>query len=139
MNDTARGPLAEIIMQQLLERHGHTDIRVEARGLVVLFPEPCNPKVVAVLRSQGLILGNRSSKELTEADLTDDTLVLAVGIKEKEQLLSQYEPKHLYTIREFAGDTGEITDPYGRDMEAYVTCAKELHHWLTFVEERLYS
>ena len=43
MGNTCRSPMAATIMTKLMP-----DIRVESRGMVVLFPEPYNPKAVAV-------------------------------------------------------------------------------------------
>lgn len=134
MNNTCRGPMAEVIMKMLTK---HKELEIISRGLIVLFPEPCNPKAVAVLRSKGIILDNRSSVELTEAEITDDTLILALGIKEKEMLIEKYDPANLYTISEFAGEPGGIVDPYGKDIDSYKECADVLTDRIKKIDERL--
>lgn len=50
-SDTSTSPMAEAILQKefLLE-----DILITSKGLVVLFPEPINPKSEAVLVSHSL-------------------------------------------------------------------------------------
>lgn len=53
-------------------------IEVLARGLVVLFPEPMNPKAEAVLISNGISMEGYTSIQLEETDLTEDTLVLTM-------------------------------------------------------------
>lgn len=43
MGNTCRSPMAATIMSNLMP-----EMRSESRGMVVLFPEPYNPKAVAV-------------------------------------------------------------------------------------------
>ena len=58
MHNTCRGPMAELLMKSITT---HKEMEIVSRGLIVLFPEPFNPKAVAVLRQRGIILDNRSS------------------------------------------------------------------------------
>ena len=94
----------------------HKDIEIISRGLIVLFPEPVNPKAIAVMRQKGIILDNRTSVALTEEDISEDTLLLAIGNKEKEMIIETYDPDNLYTISEFVGDAGEMPYPYGKNL-----------------------
>ena len=57
-SDTSTSPMAEAILQSkyLLE-----DILVDSKGLVVLFPEPINPKAEAVLVSNGLSMKDHTT------------------------------------------------------------------------------
>lgn len=136
MNNTCRGPMAELLMKSITT---HKEMEIVSRGLIVLFPEPFNPKAVAVLRQRGIILDNRSSVELTEEDITEDTLLLALGIKEKEMIIETYDPDNLFTISEFVGEAGEITDPYGKEIDSYVKCCDMLVEWLRKVDAKLTS
>ena len=74
-SDTSTSPMAEAILQRefLLE-----DILITSKGLVVLFPEPINPKAEAVLVSHSLSMKNHVSEELTEDDFDDRTLILTM-------------------------------------------------------------
>ena len=56
MGNTCRSPMAATIMKHELEKCGLDHIAVESRGLVVLFPEPYNPKAVAVASKHGMII-----------------------------------------------------------------------------------
>ena len=47
-SDTCRAPMAKGIMRS---KYLLSDLEVDSRGLVVLFPEPVNPKVEAVMES----------------------------------------------------------------------------------------
>ena len=74
-SDTSTSPMAEAILQQefLLE-----DILITSKGLVVLFPEPINPKAEAVLVSHSLSMKDHVSEQLTEDDFDDRTLILTM-------------------------------------------------------------
>lgn len=134
MNNTCMGPMAELLMKHMTV---HRDMEIISRGLIVLFPEPVNPKAIAVMRQRGIILDNRTSTALTEDDISEDTLLLAIGNKEKEMVIETYAPDNLYTISEFAGEAGEIPDPYGKEMDSYVECCESLVQWLGKVDAKL--
>ena len=91
------GPMAELLMKYITV---HKDIEIISRGLIVLFPEPVNPKAIAVMRQKGIILDNRTSVPLTEEDIPEGTLILAIGNKEKEMVIETYAPDDLFTVSE---------------------------------------
>ena len=128
------GPMAELLMKHITV---HKDIEIISRGLIVLFPEPVNPKAIAVMRQKGIILDNRTSVALTEEDIPEGTLILAIGNKEKEMVIETYAHKDLYTVSEFAGEAGEIPDPYGKEMDSYVECCESMIEWLHKVDNKL--
>ena len=128
------GPMAELLMKYITV---HKDIEIISRGLIVLFPEPVNPKAIAVMRQKGIILDNRTSVALTEEDIPEGTLILAIGNKEKEMVIETYAPKDLYTVSEFVGEAGEIPDPYGKEMDSYVECCESMIEWLHNVDNKL--
>lgn len=134
MDNTSRGPMAEAYMKYITT---HKDIEIISRGLIVLFPEPYNPKAVAALRTKGIILENKTSMPINAEDMDEDTLVLAMGIPEKEKLIAEYDPANVYTVTEFAQGAGELIDPYGKDMDSYIEFVDSMVYWLTEVERVL--
>ena len=112
---TSRAPMAAL-------RH---PVEIEARGLVVLFPEPMNQKTEAVLISNGISMEGFMSSQLTEEDFTDDTLVLVMEHAQLEKVLEKFEnadPENVYVLTELVGDELEIIDPYGGSLQAYGLC-----------------
>ena len=49
--DTSPGPLAATLLKHYLPLE---QVNIDSRGLAVLFPEPMNPKTVAIAASKGL-------------------------------------------------------------------------------------
>ena len=86
-SDTAVGPMAEAILQSkfLLE-----DLEITSKGVVVLFPEPINPKAEAILVSNGLTMKDHMSDPLVREDFEDRTLVIALGESVKQKIQVEF-------------------------------------------------
>ena len=72
--DTSPGPLAATLLKHYLPLE---QVNIDSRGLAVLFPEPMNPKTVAIAASKGLDI-NRTSIQLEPEDFGQDVLVLVL-------------------------------------------------------------
>lgn len=119
---TCRAPMAMGILRECALRR---PIEIAARGMVVLFPEPLNQKVEAVLISNGINMEGYSSVQLTEDDFGDDTLVLVMERTQLEKLMLHYrgaDPENVHVLTELVGDELEILDPYGGSLQAYGLC-----------------
>jgi protein-tyrosine-phosphatase len=122
--NTCRSPMAEAIYRNLDKV---SDMKVCSRGLVVLFSEPINPKSEIVLKKHDLELNHHMAKGLKASDLEEDTLILTMTASQKKKVLEQYpELKDVYTIKEFAGEMGDVVDPYGGTLMDYEECYIEL-------------
>lgn len=122
--NTCRGPMAEMIFRSL---DTESDMIVMSRGLVVLFPEPSNPKADTVLRNHNLSIGDHISKPLEQEDIDEDTLILTMTLEQKEKVQRDYENSmNVYTLKEFIGEDGDVSDPYGKSLTDYEECYVEL-------------
>lgn len=121
-----REPMAMGILNDLSLKD---EVEVLARGLVVSFPEPMNGKAEAVLISNGITLENFTSKELSNEDITDSTLILTMERKQRDKVLGNFENTHIenvYVLTDFVGDELEIIDPYGGSLQSYGLCYESL-------------
>ncbi len=120
-SDTCRAPMAEALLQTklLLE-----DIIVDSRGMIVLFPEPINPKAQEVMGQNELSMQDHEAIQLTRDDFDDRTLMLTMELEQKNKILETYpaEAKNVYTIAEYCGRTGDVESPLGKDISAYAEC-----------------
>ncbi|CUH91721.1 low molecular weight protein arginine phosphatase [Herbinix luporum] len=122
--NTCRSPMAEAIFKNLDQE---SDIKVSSRGIVVLFGEPINPKAEIVLKKHDLELVNHISKRLKDTDIDENTLVLTMTEAHKRKILQGYpHAKDVYTIKEYAGEDGDVIDPYGGSLVEYEDCYFEL-------------
>lgn len=119
-----RAPMAaELMKQQYLEH----PVEIEAKGLVVLFPEPLNQKAEAVMISNGIKIDDFSSQQLTEDDFGENTLVIVLDSETKEKLLTLFpNAQNVYVLTDITGDELEIMDPYGGELVSYGLCFETL-------------
>ncbi|MDO5402675.1 MAG: protein tyrosine phosphatase [Eubacteriales bacterium] len=124
IGNTCRSPMAATIMHAFLP-----EMLVESRGMVVLFPEPYNPKAVAVCSRHNMIMPSNCATELTGEDFSNDTLVLVMNKDMKHKIYDTFATAiNVYTLGEFAGETDvEIADPYGKGAEEYNSCFEGLY------------
>lgn len=122
-SDTCRGPMAEAILQHklLLE-----DILVDSKGMIVLFPEPVNPKARDVLVQHNLELEEHEAVQFSADDFDERTLILTMEKTQKEKIQEEYgeQVRNLYTISEYSKmeDEEDIYDPHGKALEEYGHC-----------------
>ncbi len=126
-DNTSRGVMVEAVLNRLLLERGITDVKVRPRGLVVLFPEPVNSKAALVLENNGISCSDYQSIQVTPEDFEDCDLVITISEEQKKKVMEEYEILSLvYTLKELAGEQGEMLDPYGKDMIDYEYCYREI-------------
>lgn len=122
--NTCRSPMAATIFNSM---ETNSDIEVLSRGLVVLFSEPSNPRADTVLKSHNLDLKDHKSQDLKNSDITEETLILTMTEKQKENIIEHFEnTEDVFTIKEFVGESGDVEDPYGGSLIEYEECYAEL-------------
>ena len=127
-------PMAEAISQMKFRLE---DILIESRGLVVLFPEPVNPKAEAILASHGLTMKDYMSLPFTKDDFDERTLVLTMDPALKEKMLKDYEnARNVFSLGEYIGKD-EVKDPYGGSVSDYGHCYDQLKEYIDRLAEKL--
>ena len=125
-SDTCRGPMAEAILKS---KFLLSELEVESRGLVVLFPEPVNQKAEAVLISNGISTEGMVSTQLEESDITETTMVFTMESSQRERIIESFadiDPEQVFVLSQYVGDELEILDPYGGTLQSYGLCYESL-------------
>ena len=134
-SNTAVSPMAEAILQELLKLE---DILIVSKGIVVLFPEPVNPKAEAILASHSLTMKGHTSEPFTSNDFDARTLILTMDPVQKEKIVSEFhKADNLYTLGEYLGTDDIVNDPYGGTLADYGACFEQLDGMLTLLAEQL--
>lgn len=116
-DNTCASNVAEAIFKSVL---GDRVINVCSKGMVVLFPEPVNPKAVAVLKARNLVMERTESEGLTFSDLEGHPLILTMTESQKNRLNESYPgAADVFTLREFVGSSGDISLPVGGSLADY--------------------
>lgn len=128
-------PMAEWMFKSILMDKTK---EILSRGLVVLFPEPRNMKVTDVLNKHSVPCDEQTSQEFSVDEVTEDTLIITMNFIQKVEVLEKYDSlEHVYTIKEFAGEDGELMEPWGVDDESYETSYVEIKDLLYKIKKRL--
>lgn len=124
-SNTIRSVMAELIMKDMLKRAGKDDIEVKSRGLVVLFPEPINPKVSLIVKNHGINFNEeeKHSSQLIMEDLEKADLIITVNVDQKLKVLEEFsQDLQIYTLAEYTNGNKDAEDPYGKDVIDYEKC-----------------
>ena len=115
------------------------DVEIISRGLVVLFPEPINPKVIPILKNYDLAPCKRSSEELVAEDITPKTLILTMTEREKGGVLSKFPDfTEVYTIGEFSGSGADVEEPHAGSLADYGASYEYIDFVVKMIAEKLF-
>ena len=120
--------MAATIMKNLLQDKDESFL-IESRGMVVLFPEPYNPKAVDAAKLRDMNLPGKFSRQLDEEDFGTDTLVLTMETAQKDKIYRKFtKARNVFTLSEFAGEAeAQIPNPYGKGDDDYRECFDALY------------
>ncbi|GKX30615.1 protein-arginine-phosphatase [Vallitalea longa] len=126
--NTCRSPMAEALAYKSFIDN-NIDIKVMSRGILVTFPSPASEYVVEVVEKDYPEIVKHTATIFTEDEVDDGTLVLTMTDRHKDYLHMKYPriKKHVITLKEYLGDIGDITDPYGNSKDVYVKCAEDIN------------
>ena len=119
-SDTCRGPMAEAILKS---KFLLSELEVESRGLVVLFPEPVNQKADAILASHGLTMKDHTAKMLEQEDFDERTLILVMEDALKQRIFQEHENvQNTWQLSEYIKEETDVTEPVGGSLADYGAC-----------------
>jgi protein-tyrosine-phosphatase len=144
--NTCRSVMAQAILERLLaERHAHGVIHVLSGGIGSVARDGMIPSLDArlVLREAGIHLEEtaivstdlrRHRERIAGADL-----ILTMTARQKVELaaLAETAGRPVFTLREFAGEDGDIGDPMGQDEDVFRACRDEIRRCLQSSLDRL--
>lgn len=138
-SDTCRGQFAAAAMKSIGKNFlEEQNIKVKSRGLVVLFPEPMNPKAVAIAASKNLSIESHMSKKIEACDFGMDVLVLTMTESIKKQLYDDYkEAVNVFNIKEYVGEDGDLDSAYGGELTVYGELFRDIERLVNKVLDKL--
>ena len=132
--DTSTGPLAAVLLKHYLPLER---VEIGSRGLIVLFPEPMNPKTVAIAAAKGMDL-KETSESLMSEDFGQDVLVLVLDESKKQTIYDDFaEAVNVYTLTEFINEAGSILNPDGGELTDYAKLYENLDEVIVKLANRL--
>jgi protein-tyrosine-phosphatase len=96
------------------------------------------------LREVGIDIGD----EATSTDLKrhpemleQTDLIIAMTEKQASELVERFpgaKERPVFTLRSFAGEAGDINDPYEQGDQVFAQCREEIHRLVPTIIERLF-
>jgi protein arginine phosphatase len=145
--NTCRSVMAHALLERMLEeREAGGAVRVRSGGIGNIARDGMIPSLDAriVLREDGIHLGEdtltstdlRRHRDLIEAS----DLILTMTDEQKQVMVTfaEAQGRRVFTLREFAGEGGDIKDPFGQHEDRYRACRDEIKRCLEQSIDRLF-
>jgi protein-tyrosine-phosphatase len=144
--NTCRSVMAHVLLEKMLvERDAQERVLVRSGGIANHARDGMIPSLDAriVLREDGIHLAEDA---MTSTDLrrhrdviAEAHLILTMTTQQKE-MLGAYEEargRPVFTLKEFAGEEGDINDPFDQGEDRYRVCRDEIKRCLEKGVDRL--
>lgn len=133
--NTCRSPMAEAIFRKKLSAAQAT---VQSVGVFAQEGASISQQAKTVLEEKAFIY-TPTSQQLTNAHLEWATHVFVMTNQHK-QVVNQLVPsaiEKVYTIKEFIGSTGDVSDPFGGTLSEYERTFNELQELIEQIVRKL--
>lgn len=128
--NTCRSPIAEGLSRVIGERKG-IEIHSLSAGLFTAPGAKVSSQSVEAIASK-VDISNHVSRPLKMEYVQAADYVIPMTSDHKAILLRQFpfEQEKIMTLSEWAGEQGDVEDPFGQDQEVYNACALQIEEWL---------
>ena len=125
-NGSSRSPMAAAILKSMdIDK----DYEILSRGILVQFPEPLNPKIEAVLTSNGIEMSDYHAEELKDRDINSTTIIFTMEEAHKKRVIEKIpraNEENTFVLSTYVGNELEIPDPYGGSLQLYGLCYESI-------------
>ncbi len=133
--NTCRSAMAAAMLNDIAVKND-LNVLIDSAGVFAQIGERATDEAVAAMAERGIDLSGHRTKPLTDELISMADVILAMTSAHK-QLIEALAPGKVYTLKEYAGDEGDISDPYGGDAEEYEKTAAEIYDALVDIAEKL--
>ncbi len=123
--NTCRSPMAEAIFNTFFD-----DIKTSSSGISVMSPSGAAKNAILAAKEYDGDLEGHISSQLTVEELNEYKLILTMTHSQKEMLRPYAKGNNIITLSEFAGEEGDVYDPYGGTLRLYEETAKQIYAYL---------
>ena len=132
--NTCRSAMAAAMMLDIAENND-LNVLIDSAGVFAEIGSPASDEAIEAMKRRGIDLTYHRTKPLTDEIINMADIILTMTAAHKE-LIKGYAPDKVKTLTEYAGGEGDITDPYGGDLEEYEQTAAEIYDALVDIAEK---
>lgn len=133
--NTCRSPMAAYIMEKVAVEND-LDVLIESAGIFAAPGESASENAVKAMEEMEIDITAHRTQLVTEALLEKADVILTMTEGQK-RIIEPTAGDKVYTLLEYAGSDGDISDPFGGDLEEYEETAKEIYDAIVDIAEKL--
>lgn len=119
--NTCRSPMAEVIFNETYKK-----AKASSRGLHIHRGSVISPLAKNILNREYGFTEDREAEELLDIDVASADFIITMTEAQKREVTRHYGGENVYTLKELAGEKGDIMDPYGMDQDTYIETFREI-------------
>ncbi len=127
--NTCRSPLAEGLFKKYLNDNNITDVEVSSAGVGAFPGDAVSINSILVASQHGIDISNHRARNINPEHLLTIDLFFCMSESHKEVLSRHCDSEKIVVLN--------IADPYGRPIEAYEECAKQLESKFPAILEKI--
>ena len=127
--NTCRSPLAEALLRRALAERGVEGVVAASAGTGAWDGAPASEGAYLVGLENGLDLSGHRARLLTREMVRGADVILTMSAQHRSRVESLGGGDRVHTLVEYAGSgshDGDVSDPYGSDLEAYRVTFRQL-------------
>lgn len=129
--NTCRSPLAESIAKAKLSNH-----TIVSRGIYAMDDQPISKYSLNIIEEEGLPVPEHAMS-FTHKDLSAD-LILTMSQSHKLAIQQMgHDTAHVFTLNEYVGLHGEVSDPFGGGKGDYIKIYNELNIMIDSLKNKI--
>ena len=129
--NTCRSPLAEGLFKKYLKDNNITDIQVESAGVGVFPGDAVSINSILVACNRGVDISDHRARNINPEHILTTDLFFCMSDSHKQVMLRHCSENKIYVLN--------VPDPYGRPIENYEECAKQLESLFPQVLEKIHN
>lgn len=104
--------------------------KAESAGISAGAPQCAAKNASIAVKAYGASLDNHLSSQLTVDDLTEYKSIITMTSMQRDMLRSFANNDKVISLADFAGEEGEVFDPYGGDLELYEKTLRQIYEYI---------
>lgn len=127
--NTCRSPMAEALFNFYAKK---ADISAAATSAGIFVTDRrINKNSVLAMADFGIDISSQIPIQLEDYLIADADYIITMTASHKAHLIAEGQPSEkIFTLAEMAGETGDISDPYGLDLDTYKKTAEEIDKYI---------
>lgn len=104
--------------------------KAKSAGMSAGMPQGAAKNACIAVKAYGASLENHLSSQLTAEDLEEYKLIVTMTSSQRDMLRSFANNDKVISLADFAGEEGEVFDPYGGDLELYEKTLRQIYEYI---------